>query len=156
MTEIAQTGEGQPQAPEVPKKLKRIASKLSAAGEELVLIAPAILHSQASEQMLAIARMGMMDKILGYLVTTDKNVHFVRPGIAWDSVRSVPLDLVTGVEYVDEFHNNTLKLLVGEKAEKIIFYEDLDGIRFYQYIRGLKRQDPPVGSEPVQTFFSGL
>ncbi len=37
-----------------------------------MLIAPAILHSQASEQMLAIARMGMLDKILGYLVTTDK------------------------------------------------------------------------------------
>jgi hypothetical protein len=85
--------------------------------------------------------MGMLDKILGYLVTTDKNVHFVRPGIAWDSVRTVPLDVITGVEYVGEFHNNTLKLLVGERAEKIIFYEDLDGIRFYQYIRGLKPQD---------------
>ncbi len=143
MTEIAQTGEGggkkRAQSPEVPKKLGRIARKLSASGEELVLIAPAILHSQASEQMLTIARMGMLDKILGYLVTTDKNVHFVRPGLAWDSVRSVPLDQVTGVEYVDEFHNNTLKLLVGEKAEKIIFYDDLHGIRFYQYIRGLKR-----------------
>ncbi len=139
MTEIAQTGEGGGRnlglGPEVPKKLKRIARKLSAAGEVLVLIAPAILHSQASEQMLAIARMGMLDKILGYLVTTDKNVHFVRPGIAWDSVRSVPLDLVTGVEYVDEFHNNTLKLKVGEKAESIIFYDDMDGIRFYKYIK---------------------
>jgi len=146
MTEIGMTGESGGgdlgPGPEVPKKLKRIARKLSLAGEKLVLIAPAILHSQASEQMLAIARMGMLDKILGYLVTTDKNVHFVRPGIAWDSVRSVPLDLVTGVEYVDEFHNNTLKLLVGERAEKIVFYEDLDGIRFYQYIRRLKREQP--------------
>lgn len=143
MTEIAKTGEGkdhgQGPVPEVPKKLKRITRKLSAAGEELVLIAPAILHSQASEQMLAIARMGMLDKILGYLVTTDKNVHFVRPGIAWDSVRTVPLDVVTGVEYVDEFHTNTLKLMVGERAEKIIFYEDLDGIRFYQHIRDKKK-----------------
>ena len=139
MNEIANKGEGRGPSPVVPKKLGRIAKKLSAAGEELVLIAPAILHSQASEQMLAIARMGMLDKILGYLVTTDKNVHFVRPGLAWDSVRSVPLDQVTGVEYVDEFHNNTLKLLVGEKAEKIVFYDDLHGIRFYQYIRGLKR-----------------
>jgi len=139
MNEIANKGEGRGPSPVVPKKLGRITRKLSAAGEELVLIAPAILHSQASEQMLAIARMGMLDKILGYLVTTDKNVHFVRPGLAWDSVRSVPLDQVTGVEYVDEFHNNTLKLLVGEKAEKIVFYDDLHGIRFYQYIRGLKR-----------------
>ncbi len=149
MTEIAQKdesgGKEQGSSPEVPKKLKRIARKLSGAGEELVLIAPAILHSQASEQMLAIARMGMLDKILGYLITTDKNVHFVRPGIAWDSVRSVPLDLVTDVEYVDEFHTNTLKLLVGERAEKIIFYEDLDGIRFYQHIRELKRQDQSAG-----------
>jgi hypothetical protein len=141
MNEIANTGEGRGSSPVVPKKLGRMAKKLSAAGEELVLIAPAILHSQASEQMLAIARMGMLDKILGYLVTTDKNVHFVRPGIAWDSVRTVPLDVITGVEYVDEFHTNTLKLLVGERAEKIIFYEDLEGIRFYKYIRGLKRQD---------------
>ena len=139
MNEITNKGEGRGPSPVVPKKLGRITRKLSAAGEELVLIAPAILHSQASEQMLAIARMGMLDKILGYLVTTDKNVHFVRPGLAWDSVRSVPLDQVTGVEYVDEFHNNTLKLLVGEKAEKIVFYDDLHGIRFYQYIRGLKR-----------------
>jgi hypothetical protein len=141
MNEITNKGEGRGPSPVVPKKLSRITRKLSAAGEELVLIAPAILHSQASEQMLAIARMGMLDKILGYLVTTDKNVHFVRPGIAWDSVRTVPLDVITGVEYVDEFHTNTLKLLVGERAEKIIFYEDLEGIRFYKYIRGLKRQD---------------
>ena len=98
---------------EVPKKLNRTVKKLAAAGESLVQIAPAILHSQASEQMLAIARMGMLDKMLGYLVTTDKNVHFVRPGIAWDSVQTVPLDMIDDVEYVDEFHNNTLKIKVG-------------------------------------------
>ena len=85
--------------------------------------------------MLAIARMGMLDKVLGYLVTTDKCVHFVRPGIAWDSVQTVPLDVIDGVEYVDEFHNNTLKIRVGEKAEKITFYDDQDGIAFYRYIK---------------------
>jgi len=78
---------------------------------------------------------GMLDKVLGYLVTTDKSVHFVRPGIAWDSVQTVPLDLIDDVEYVDEFHNNTLKIRVGEKAEKITFYEDQDGIGFYGYIK---------------------
>jgi hypothetical protein len=57
----------------------------------------------------------------------------------------VPLDVITGVEYVEEFHTNTLKLLVGERAEKIIFYEDLDGIRFYQYIQGVKRKDQSAG-----------
>ncbi|MEI8003531.1 MAG: hypothetical protein WCG94_04285 [Methanothrix sp.] len=123
---------------EVPKKLNRTAKKLAAAGESLVQIAPAILESKASQQMLAIARMGMLDKILGYLVTTDKNVHFVRPGIAWDSVQTVPLDIIDDVVYEKEFHNNTLKIKVGEKAEKIIFYDDMEGIWFYQYIKRIK------------------
>ncbi|MDD4446989.1 MAG: hypothetical protein PHN61_04860 [Methanothrix sp.] len=123
---------------DVPKKLNRTAKKLAAAGEKLVQIAPAILQSKASEQMLAIARMGMLDKVLGYLVTTDKNVHFVRPGIAWDSVQTVPLDVIDDVLYVDEFHNNTLKIKVGERAESIIFYDDMDGIQFFHYIKQIK------------------
>ena len=123
---------------EVPRKLNRTAKKLAAAGEKLVQIAPAILESRASQQMLAIARMGMLDKVLGYLVTTDKNVHFVRPGIAWDSVQTVPLDAIDDVLYENEFHNNTLKIKVGERAEKIIFYEDTDGIKFYNYIKSIK------------------
>ncbi len=125
---------------EVPKKLNRTAKKLAAAGETLVQIVPAILESKASQQMLAIVRMGMLDKILGYLVTTDKNVHFVRPGIAWDSVQTVPLDVIDDVLYENEFHNNTLKIKVGERAEKIIFYDDMDGIRFYQYIKSKQWQ----------------
>jgi hypothetical protein len=125
---------------EVPRKLNRTAKKLATAGESLMQIAPAILHSKASEQMLAIARMGMLDKVLGYLVTTDKNVHFVRPGIAWDSVQTVPLDVIDDVEYENEFHNNTLKIRVGERAEKIIFYDDMDGIKFYKYIKNKQWQ----------------
>lgn len=130
MTEIMDAG-----GIEVPGKLKRTAKKLAAAGETLVQIAPAILHSRASEQMLAIARMGMLDKIIGYLVTTDKCIHFVRPGLAWDSVQTVPLDLIDDVEYVQEFHSNTLKIKVGDKSDKIIFYEDTQGIRFYQHLK---------------------
>ena len=133
MTETEETG-----SIEVPKKLARTAKKLAVAGEKLVQIAPAILESKASQQMLAIARMGMLDKVLGYLVTTDKNVHFVRPGIAWDSVQTVPLDVIDDVVYENEFHNNTLKIKVGEKAEKIIFYDDMDGIRFFHYIKQIK------------------
>ena len=129
---------GQAGGPEIPGKLKRTVKKLAAAGEVPVQIAPAILRSQASEQMLAIARIGMMDKVLGYLVTTQKNVHFVRPGFAWDKVQTVPLDLIDRVEYVEEFHTNTLKIKVEGKAESIIFYEDLDGIEFYQYIKDKK------------------
>ncbi len=133
-------GSGGP-GPEVPKKLNRTVKKLAAAGETPVQIAPAILKSQASSQMLAIARMGMMDKILGYLVTTRKNVHFVRPGIAWDKVQTVPLEKIDDVEYVDEFHTNTLKIRVGERAESIIFYEEREGIRFYQYIKNRQWQN---------------
>ncbi len=133
MTDTIEVGEI-----DVPKKLNRTAKKLAAAGEKLVQIAPAILESRASQQMLAIARMGMLDKVLGYLVTTDKNVHFVRPGIAWDSVQTVPLDIIDDVVYENEFHNNTLKIKVGEKAEKIIFYEDTDGIQFFHYIKQIK------------------
>lgn len=120
---------------EPPKKLRRTLKKLALAGEAVVQIAPAILQSQASSQMMAIARMGMLDKIIGYLVTTDKNVHFVRPGLAWDRVQTVPLEKIDDVEYVDEFHNNTLRLRVAGREEKIIFYEDTDGIKFYQYIK---------------------
>jgi len=130
MTEAEQPGEIV-----VPGKLRRTAKKIAEAGEAIVQIAPAILYSRASEQMLAIARTGMMDKIIGYLVTTDRNVHFVRPGLAWDNVQTVPLDSIDDVEYVDEFHNNTLKIRVGEKAEKITFYEDQDGIAFYRYVK---------------------
>jgi hypothetical protein len=131
MNETLENGSGI----EVPSKLKRTARKLAAAGEGIVQIAPAILHSRASEQMLSFARMGTLDKVLGYLVTTDKNVHFVRPGIAWDSVQTVPLDVIDDVEYMDEFHNCALKIRVGGKAETITFYEDMDGIRFYQHIK---------------------
>jgi hypothetical protein len=120
---------------EVPKKLKRTVKKLADAGETLVLTAPALVQNQASRQMLSFARMGAMDKILGYLVTTDRNVHFVKPGLAWDRVQTVPLEKIEDVEYVDEFLSNTLSLKVGGRAEKIIFYDDKDGIRFYQYIK---------------------
>jgi hypothetical protein len=120
---------------EVPKKLRRMVNKLAEASEDPVQIVPAILQSRASSQMQSIARMGMLDKILGYLVTTNKNVHFVRPGLAWDSVQTVALEKIEDVEYVDEFHSNTMSLKVGGAAEKIIFYDDKDGIRFYQYVK---------------------
>ena len=120
---------------QVPKKLKRTVKKLADAGETVVQTAPALIQNQASRQMLSFARMGAMDKILGYLVTTDRNVHFVKPGLAWDRVQTVPLEKIEDVEYVDEFLSNTLSLKVGGRAEKIIFYDDKDGIQFYQYIK---------------------
>jgi Bacterial PH domain len=120
---------------EIPGKLKRTAKKLEADGEEPMLIVPAIVQRYASEQMMAMVRMGMLDKIFGYLLVTKKNIHFIRPGLMWDKVQSIPLDQVTDIEYIKEFTTNTLKLNVGEQAENIIFYDDVDGIKFYQYIR---------------------
>ncbi len=118
-----------------PKKLQRTLKKLAAEGEEPVIIVPAILKRQASEQMLAMVRMGMMDKIFGYIVATRKNMYFIRPGLAWDSVQLVPLEKVDDVEYVNEFHGNTLKLKIGPAVEEVIFYDDTDGIKFYRYIK---------------------
>jgi hypothetical protein len=120
---------------EAPKKLKRTLKKLAAEGEEPVIIAPALLQRHASEQMLAMARMGMIDKIFSYIIATKRNVHFIRPGLMWDSVQTIPLEKIDDVEYVNEFHSNTLKLLIGQAEEKLIFYDDTEGIKFYRYIK---------------------
>jgi len=52
----------------------------------------------------------------------------------------VSLEKIDGLEYVDEFHSNTMSLKVGGGAEKIIFYDDMDGIRFYQYVKNKQWQ----------------
>ncbi|MGA9099408.1 MAG: hypothetical protein WB392_10820 [Methanotrichaceae archaeon] len=122
-------------APNAPKKLKRALKKLEAEGEEPVFIFPAILERYATDRMLAMVRMGMMDRIFGYLVVTRKNVHFIRPAMLWDQVRTVPLEKIDDVEYIKEFHSNTLELKAMNGTEKIIFYEETDGIKFYQYIK---------------------
>ncbi|NPV63436.1 MAG: hypothetical protein HPY61_12570 [Methanotrichaceae archaeon] len=120
---------------EAPKKLKRTLKKMAEHGESPAVIAPAIIHSKASEHMLAMARMGILDRIFSYVVATDKNLHFIWPGLAWDRIQSVPLDNITGIEYVDEFVTNTLTLYVGEASEKVVFYDDREGIKFYQYVK---------------------
>jgi hypothetical protein len=122
---------------ESPRKLQRTLRKLEAGGEEPVLIFPAMLERYTTERMLAMARIGMADdkKISSWLVATRRNVLFIRTGLAWDNVQTVPLEKIDDVEYVNEFHTNTLKLKVGGTAENIIFYDDMDGIKFYQYIK---------------------
>lgn len=117
------------------KKLKRALKKLASSGEEPIFIFPAILERYATDRMLAMIRMGMIDRIFGYLVATGKNVHFIRPAMFWDQVRTVPLEEIEDIEYIKEFHSNTLQLKTSRGAEKVIFYEDTDGIKFYQYIK---------------------
>lgn len=123
-----------------PKKLRRALKRLEAEGEVPLFIFPALLERYASQGMLAAMRVGMIDdrKIFSWLVVTEKNVHFIRTGIMWDRVQTVPMDNIEDVEYVQEFHNNTLRLKVGGASENIVFYEDLDGIKFYQYIKNLQ------------------
>jgi hypothetical protein len=127
----------------VPKKLQRSLGKLEAQGEEPVLVFPAMLERYATNQMMAMARIGMGDnqKIFSWLLVTNKNVHFIRTGIIWDRVQTVPLEKIEDVEYVQEFHSNTLRLKVGTAAENIFFYDDTDGIKFYQYVMNLKRKE---------------
>jgi hypothetical protein len=120
---------------QVPKKLKRTLKKLAGQGEEATLIAPAIIHSRASQNMLAMARIGMTEKIFSYIVATNENLHFIWPGLAWDRVRSLSLEQITDIEYVDEFTTKTIKLHVGTASEKVIFYEEMDGIRLYRYVK---------------------
>jgi hypothetical protein len=122
---------------EIPKKLQRTLKKLEATGEEPVLILPALLERHATQRMLAMARIGMGDgqKIFSWLMVTNKSVHFIRPGLAWDRVQTVPLDKIEDVDYMNEFHANTLRIRVGGFVENIVFYEDTDGIKFYQYIK---------------------
>jgi hypothetical protein len=120
---------------EPPKRLERILKRLAAEGEEAVIICPALLLRYASGRMLAIARMGMLDKAFSYLIVTKKNVHFVRPGMLWDKVETVPLEKISGVEYAQEFLHNTIHLKVDEATENIIFYDESDGINFYRYVK---------------------
>jgi len=121
---------------EVPKALRRTFDKLASGGEEVLFFVPALLERYCSQQTLAMARLGnAVPHSASHLVITDKNLHFIRTGIVWDRVQTIPLEKITGLEYVDEFHTNTIKLLVGELSERIVFLDDLDGIRFYKRLK---------------------
>jgi hypothetical protein len=55
--------------------------------------------------------------------------------VLWDSVQSVPLENITGIEYEKEFSDLTIKLKIGEAGERISFYEELEGINFYKFMK---------------------
>lgn len=120
----------------VPKKLRRTVGKLAQAGDEPLFIVPALLQRYCTERMLAMARIGGdPGKIGSYLAVTKKNLHLVRTGVLWDSVQSVPLESIKSIEYIDEFHSNTIELKINEGSERFIFYDDIDGIKFFKYIK---------------------
>jgi hypothetical protein len=122
---------------EAPKSLYRFLKKLEEQGENAAIISPAILERYSTDKMRAIVRMGLTDerKIFGYIVATNKSVHYVRPGLLWDNAQTISLDHVTNVKYFNEFLTNTLELEIGKMNEKIIFYDETDGINFYHFIK---------------------
>lgn len=127
---------------EIPKKLRRTVGKMARQGEEPLLIVPALVERLCNQRMLAMARIGMGEaKIFSWLVITEKHLHIVWPGLLWDKVQTVPLEEIKDIEYVKEFHNNSLKLIFEKGAESIIFYDDADGIRFYQFIKYKRWKD---------------
>ena len=122
---------------DAPKKLYRFLRRLEEQGENAVIIAPAILERYSNDKMRTIAIMGLTDerKIFGYIVITNKNVHYVRSGFLWDNAQTISLENITNVEYYNQFLTNTLQIEMGKMSEKIVFYDEKDGINFYRYIK---------------------
>ncbi|MCX8207000.1 MAG: hypothetical protein N3G75_04115 [Methanothrix sp.] len=135
-----------PGSEEPPRKLRRTLEKLAKEGERVQLVYPALLERHCDRNTLALARLGGNVRISSWVVVTDKNLHFVRAGILWDSVQSIPLERITDIEYVDEFHTNTIKIRVGELSENLVFYDELEGIRFYQYMKFERWKDTSTSS----------
>lgn len=124
-----------------PKRVQKVLDRLSNQGEEPVYAFPAIPQSYRDESQMAFARIGVVEKANTWIIVTKKKMLFVRVGLVKNYERSIPLESVTDVEYVDEYHNNTLKLKVGERAEQIIFFEDVDGVKLYRYVKNKEWQN---------------
>ena len=124
-----------------PKRVQKVLDRLSRDGEEPVYAFPAIPQSYRDESQMAFARIGIVEKANTWIILTRKRMLFVRVGLVKNYERSIPLESVTDVEYVDEYHNNTLKLKVGERAEQIIFFEDVDGVKLYRYVKNKEWQN---------------
>lgn len=125
-------------APEsFPKKIRKALADLEQAGEVPVLVFPAVPKRYQDEKALAYARVGAFDeaKISSWIVATGREIVFVRSGLLRNRVDRFPLSSVTGIEYVKEFQDNTLKIRIGGAAEDVRFYHETDGIRFYQHAK---------------------
>ncbi|KQC15901.1 MAG: hypothetical protein APR56_11525 [Methanosaeta sp. SDB] len=127
-----------------PKKIRKSLSGLVQAGEPPVMALPAVPRRYQDEKAMAFARIGAFDevKISSWIVVTEKNLIFVRSGLLRNRMDRFPLSGITGVEYVKEFQDNTLKIRIGEAAEDVRFYHEVDGVRFFKYMLDvLKRRD---------------
>jgi len=125
-------------APEnLPKKIRKALENLERGGETPVMALPAVPRRYQDEKAMAFARIGAFDeaKISSWIVVTDKNLIFVRSGLLRNRMDRFPLSGITGIEYVKEFQDNTLKIRIGEAAEDVRFYHETDGIRFYQHVK---------------------
>jgi hypothetical protein len=123
----------------LPKKAKRALEKLKRAKESPIMIFPAVPKRYQSEKDIAFARIGAFDeeRIGSWIVVTERGVVFVRPGLLRDRFERFFLEEITGIEYVDEFQDNTLKIRIGGAAEAVRFYHEIDGVRFYRHLKAV-------------------
>jgi hypothetical protein len=124
-------------APEsFPKKIRKALVSLGQAGEPPVMVFPAVPRRYQDEKAMAFARIGAFDeaKISSWIMLTEKNLIFLRSGLLRNMIDRIPLSGITGIEYVKEFQDNTLKIRIGGAAEDVRFYHETDGILFYRYL----------------------
>ncbi|MCR3882867.1 MAG: hypothetical protein NUK54_00630 [Methanothrix sp.] len=124
---------------DLPKKARKALEKLKQAGMVPLMVYPAVPRGHQSEKEVALARVGAFDeeRIGSWILVTDRDVVFLRPGLLRDRVDRISLSEITGIEYVDEFQDNTLKIRIGGAAEAVRFYHEIDGVRFFRHIKAI-------------------
>ncbi|HPE63904.1 MAG TPA: hypothetical protein PLQ49_07335 [Methanothrix sp.] len=121
----------------LPKRIGKALEKLEQAGEAPLMVFPAVPQRYQDEKAKAFARIGAFDeaKISSWIAATEREVVFIRSGLLRNRIDRFPLSGVTGIEYVKEFQDNTLKIRIGGAAEDVRFYHETDGIEFYQHVK---------------------
>ena len=121
----------------LPKRVRKELERLEQSGEAPVMAFPAVPQRYQDEKAKAFARMGAFDeaKISSWIVATEGEVVFIRAGLIRNRVDRFSLPRITGIEYVKEFQDNTLKIRIGEAAEAVRFYHEIDGVRFYRRLK---------------------
>ena len=121
----------------LPKRVRKELERLEQSGEAPVMAFPAVPRRYQDEKAMAFARIGAFDedKISSWIAVTEGEVVFIRAGLIRNRVDRFSLPRITGIEYVKEFQDNTLKIRIGEAAEEIRFYHEIEGVRFYRHIK---------------------